>query len=81
MQRFAKWSVRHPGEYQSIVEVLLSNRLLTPEDISNSPDVLQDPFGMQDMGTLTRRILDAIERNERAGQRTLENCRFSLALW
>ncbi|MBB28586.1 MAG: single-stranded-DNA-specific exonuclease RecJ [Gemmatimonadetes bacterium] len=65
MQRFAKWSVRHPGEYQSIVEVLLSNRSLTPEDISNSPDVLQDPCGMQDMGTLTRRILDAIERNER----------------
>lgn len=65
MQRFPKWLVRHPGEYRSLVDMLMNNRSLSAEDLSDSPDVLQDPFDMQDMEPLTRRILEAIEAKER----------------
>ncbi|MCZ6631975.1 MAG: single-stranded-DNA-specific exonuclease RecJ [bacterium] len=65
MQRYPVWRLRHEGTYGSLVEVLLANRALTEADLSDSPEVLNDPFLMQDMDRAVERILAAIRTGER----------------
>ncbi len=65
MQRYPIWRLRHPGDYGSLVEVILNNRSLTPDDVADSPDILQDPLEMQDMDRAVDRILRAIRERER----------------
>jgi len=63
--RCGKWHLRHDGDYESLAEVLLANRALAPDDISNSPDLLHDPFGMHDMGEAVERIGRALDGGEK----------------
>ena len=65
MQRFPIWHIRHPGAYTSLVDVILNNRSLTEEHLSDSPDGLSDPYLMKDMDRLVARILQAIRKGER----------------
>ncbi|MDA0745665.1 MAG: single-stranded-DNA-specific exonuclease RecJ [bacterium] len=65
MQRYPIWNLRHAGPYDSLVDVILANRALKPEDLVDSPEVLQDPFGMKDMDRLTERIREALRKGER----------------
>ncbi len=65
MQQYPIWHLRHSGDYDSLVDVVLANRSLTPEDVADSPDVLQDPFAMRDMDRAVDRILKAIGERER----------------
>ena len=65
MRQYPVWRLRHSGDYDSLVDVVLSNRSLTREDVADSPDVLQDPFAMRDMDRAAERILKAIRERER----------------
>ena len=73
MQKYPIWTIRHTRGSDSgaedpvapLVDVVLANRGLTPEDIEDSPDVLQDPFTMKDMDLLTERIAKAVRSGER----------------
>jgi single-stranded-DNA-specific exonuclease len=62
--RYRRWRLRHAGAYDSLREVLLANRELTAEDVSNSPEVLHDPLEMAGMAEAVARIDRAVEREE-----------------
>ena len=47
------------------MDVILANRSLSREDLSDLPDGLQDPFLMRDMDRAVERISDAIRGGER----------------
>ena len=65
MQRYPIWYLRHTGDYDTLVDVILANRSLSSDDLSDSPDTLQDPFLMRDMDRAVARILKAIRNRER----------------
>lgn len=65
MHRYPIWNIKHPGAYESIRDVYLSNRNLTSHQIDNSTDHLHDPYGMHDMD----RGVDRIEKAIRGGER------------
>lgn len=65
MQRYPIWHVRHQGDYDSLVGVILANRSLTPADLSDDPEGLRDPFLMKDMDRAVDRVLRAIWGGER----------------
>jgi hypothetical protein len=65
MKRYPIWRLRHPGGYTSLADVILSNRMLTAEDVTNSADVLLDPMGMRDMDRAVGRIVRAVKTRER----------------
>ena len=65
MQQYPIWHLRHRNAYNSLMDMLLKNRSLTREDISDAPEVLLDPFKMQDMDRAVSRILDARKKGER----------------
>lgn len=73
MQKYPIWTLRHKrdsdtesgGPAEPLVDVVLSNRGLTTDDIADSPGVLQDPFTMKDMDRLTDRIVRAVRAGER----------------
>ena len=65
MQQYPIWHLRHSGSYDSLEEVILHNRSLKAEDLSDSPDILQDPFLMKDMDGAVDRILKAVRKRER----------------
>jgi single-stranded-DNA-specific exonuclease len=63
--KYPIWHVRHTDDYHSLVDVILSNRSLTVDDLSDSPDILNDPYLMTDMDRVVARILQAIRKGER----------------
>jgi single-stranded-DNA-specific exonuclease len=63
--KYPIWHVRHTDDYHSLVDVILSNRSLTVDDLSDSPDILNDPYLMTDMDRVVARILQAIRNGER----------------
>ena len=65
MQRYPKWFVRHKTPYSSLVDVILANRSLTLEKLSDGPEILNDPYLMKDMDRIVARILQAIRKGER----------------
>lgn len=65
MQRYPIWHVRHTAPYSSLVDVILANRSLTLDRLSDAPDVLNDPYLMKDMDRMVARILQAIREGER----------------
>lgn len=65
MQRYPKWFIRHKTSYTSLVDVILANRSLTLENLSDGPDILNDPYLMKDMDRIVARILQAIRKGER----------------
>jgi len=65
MQRYPVWHLRHQGSYDQLADVILANRSLAPEDISDSPSILHDPMLMRDMPEAVARLLQAIRRHER----------------
>ncbi len=73
MQKYPIWTLRHKRDSDSeagrpaepLVDVVLSNRGLTADDIADSPGVLQDPFSMKDMDRLADRIVKAVRAGER----------------
>ena len=65
MQRYPIWHVRHTAPYSSLTDVILANRSLTLDRLSDSPDVLNDPYLMRDMDRMVARILQAIREGER----------------
>ena len=65
MQLFPIWHIRHPRPYDSLKDIILENRSLTVEDLSDMPDALQDPFLMRDMDKAVDRISKAIRKRER----------------
>lgn len=64
MRRFPIWQVRHEGPYDSLADVFIANRALSPDDVTNSPDLLNNPHQMVDMP----RALDRIERAIQEGE-------------
>ncbi len=65
MHRYPIWNIRHPGSYESIQDVYLSNRNLTSGQIDNSTEHLHDPFLMHDMEKGISRIEAAVRGGER----------------
>ncbi|MBT3604732.1 MAG: single-stranded-DNA-specific exonuclease RecJ [Candidatus Latescibacteria bacterium] len=65
MQRYPIWHVRHTTPYNSLVDVILANRSLTLQNLSDTPDALNDPYLMKDMDRMVARILQAIREGER----------------
>ena len=65
MRQYPIWHLRYRGAYDSLVDVLLDNRSLTREAISDVPEMLLDPLRMQDMDRAVDRILDARKKGER----------------
>lgn len=65
MQQYPIWNLRHPDGYDSLEEVLLKNRALNEEDLSDSPSILQDPYLMKDMDEAISRIVQAVRKQER----------------
>jgi len=65
MQRYPIWHVRHTAPYSSLIDVILANRSLTLDRLSDAPDVLNDPYLMKDMDRVVARILQAIREGER----------------
>ena len=65
MRRYPIWNIRHPDPFESLVDVLLANRGLTSDDLTDSPDILKDPDTMADMDRLRDRILQAVDKGER----------------
>ena len=65
MRQYPIWHLRYRGAYDSLVDVLLDNRSLTREAISDAPEMLLDPLRMQDMDRAVGRILDARKKGER----------------
>jgi len=65
MHRYPIWNIKHPGSYESISDVYLSNRNLTGDQIDNSTTHLHDPYLMHDM----ERGVDRIEKAIRSGER------------
>ena len=65
MRQYPIWHLRYRGAYDSLVDVLLDNRSLTREAISDVPERLLDPLRMQDMDRAVGRILDARKKGER----------------
>lgn len=63
--KYPIWHVRYTGNYHSLADVILSNRSLTVDDLSDSPDILNDPYLMTDMDRVVARILQAIRNGER----------------
>ena len=63
--KYPVWHVRHRGDYASLSDVILANRSLTSEHLSDSPEILNDPYLMVDMDRLVARIVKAIRRGER----------------
>ena len=64
MHRYPIWKIKHPGAYESIRDVYLSNRNLTSNQIDNSTDHLHDPYLMHDMERGVSRIETAIRSGE-----------------
>jgi single-stranded-DNA-specific exonuclease len=65
MQRYPIWHVRHTKPYASLVDVILANRSLTWENLSDAPETLNEPYLMKDMDRMVARILQAIRKGER----------------
>ena len=65
MRKYPTWKLRHTGPYDSVVDVVLANRFLKPEDVEDNPDQLQDPFAMRDMDRAVDRISAAVRKGER----------------
>lgn len=65
MQKYPIWHVRHTTPYDSLVDVILANRSLTLQNLSDTPDALNDPYLMKDMERVVARILQAIREGER----------------
>ena len=65
MQQYPIWHLRHRDAYNSLMDMLLKNRSLTREDISDAPEVLLDPLKMAGHGSAVSRILDARKKGER----------------
>ncbi|MSS72751.1 MAG: single-stranded-DNA-specific exonuclease RecJ [Candidatus Latescibacteria bacterium] len=65
MRRYPIWHIRHPGDYDSLADVILANRSLTLMDLSDGSEGLRDPFLMKDMDLAVERLLEAIRRRER----------------
>ena len=63
--KYPIWNIRHKGDYHSIADVILANRSLKIEDLTDSPDILNDPYLMQDMHRIVERISEAIHNKER----------------
>ena len=42
--KYPIWNIRHKGDYHSIADVILANRSLKIEDLTDSPDILNDPL-------------------------------------
>jgi single-stranded-DNA-specific exonuclease len=65
MHRYPIWNIKHPGSYESIPDVYLSNRNLTLQQIDNSAEHLHSPDLMKDMDRGVTRIEKAIRSGER----------------
>lgn len=63
--RCRRWHLRHAGGYDSLSEVLVANRDLSADDISNSPDLLHDPFVMRGMTEAVERLGRALDDGEK----------------
>lgn len=63
--KYPIWNIRHKGDYHSIADVILANRSLNVEDLSDSPDCLNDPYLMKDMHRIVECISEAIRNGER----------------
>lgn len=62
--KYPLWHVRHKGNYDSLPDVILANRSLTDEHLSDSPEILNDPYLMMDMDRIVERVAKAIRRGE-----------------
>jgi len=60
--RYPIWNIRHKGDYHSLSDIILANRSLKIEDLDDSPDILNDPYLMQDMHRIVERISEAIRK-------------------
>lgn len=58
------WHVRHKGDCDSLPDVILANRSLTSEHLSDSPEILNDPYLMMDMDRIVERVARAIRKGE-----------------
>ena len=65
MRRYPIWNIRHTGGYDDLVGVILANRSLSPEDVSDSPCILHDPLLMRDLDRAVDRITRAVRHRER----------------
>lgn len=63
--KYPIWNIRHKGDYHSIADVILANRSLNVEDLSDSPSCLNDPYLMKDMHRIVECISEAIRNGER----------------
>ncbi len=64
MRRYPVWEILHEGPYDSLVDVLLANRSLSSADVSDSPEILHDPFELRDMEAAVERLAAAAGRSE-----------------
>ena len=64
LPKYPVWHVRHKGDYDALPDVILANRSLTSEHLSDSPEILNDPYLMRDMDRIVERVAEAIRRGE-----------------
>ena len=64
LPKYPVWHVRHKGDYDALPDVILANRSLTNEHLSDSPEILNDPYLMRDMDRIVERVAKAIRRGE-----------------
>ena len=64
LPKYPVWHVRHKGDYDALPDVILANRSLTSEHLSDSPEILNDPYLMRDMDRIVERVAKAIRRGE-----------------
>lgn len=64
LPKYPVWHVRHKGDYDALPDVILANRSLTSEHLSDSPEILNDPYLMRDMDRIVERVAKAIRSGE-----------------
>lgn len=65
LRRYPTWRLTHAGPYDSLVGVLLANRRLGGDDVSDSPEILHDPELMRDLPRAAQRLEEAVRGGER----------------